>query len=1544
MVRLLPKRIWTLLLLTAAYLPLLSQSYMMNGTPITDCTGFFQDSGGGAAGYGLNENFTTVICSDGTEGTHIQLVFSSIDIGTNETITFYDDDGPTPGTEYDPAFLMDPDNPFIIQATAANPTGCLTIVFTSDGVDSGNSGWSADINCVTACQIITSELINTTPDVMPVDTGWIDICPGERVEFLGRGLYPQNGVVYQHSDLTSSFEWDFGDGNTAVGPNVTNVYNEPGGYVVQLAITDQFGCGNTNFISQRIRVAPYPNFSYDELVDPTLCSGDSLMVSSSVDAASGSNLIATPDTASFVQERSRSDTLLLPDGSGGQYQESINFTEFRPGATLTNPADICFVSLDLEHSYSGDLDIELICPDGTSIFLLDYPSGTGSTNFGEPWATGPVDGNSTDLTPGIPYTYSFVEGAANGTLEDFENAGAPTYTYTTVPSIPGGQTYTYNDQYFPPGDYQPEESYANLVGCPLNGEWSIRVTDNLGLDNGWLFGWSIAFKDYLYPEIEVFSPPIVDWGWEDNPTVLVNTPDNLEASPVNAGVAAYTFWVEDDFGCRNDTTLNFEVLPPTHPDCFNCDMQFTEQEDVVLCEGDVAALDLSQTTPLEVPITFERFPQYELGNANHPPGNGYNSPLNVNNLNPAFITDPTVDIESVCFSLSTDFLSDINVVLVSPLGLQLPLALANGGASNEGYVNTCFTPDAALSINAGTPPYTGDFRPEGNWNVLNGSPINGNWTLLITDGFGPLQFGEFLEWSITFNTQNEYTYTWTPANGLTCDDCPTPTANPTSSTLYEVLIEDPYGCSVLDTVFVGVIEDVPAPNVSCQEVDEDLLFSWDPIPGVLEYEYNIYLPAGPQGWTGPTTDTDVLVTGLNNGDMVTVEVRAYFQGAPIDCPVPIGSATCTSTFCGLELGVPAVTDASCFGFSDGGLTVDIIDGEAPFTVTIGGTTYNETTISGLPAGNYDYVVGDANGCTVMDMIVISSPDSLFADASQTVQSCNGLDESEALVVAGGGGGSYTYAWNDAQNQVSSTATSLSPATYEVVVTDNLGCSVQATVDVNELEPVDFNFLIRPPTCNGFTDGGVGVNQVTGGLGMVETDYNYLWEDGTTDMLRNDLPGGVTYSITVTDAQGCSATQSRDLEDPIPVSFDFAVTQPSCFQFNDGAAEVVNIAGPHDGPYTIQWGPQAANQITALATDLLAGVYNVTVEDEEGCTTTESVTVDQPEGLSIDFSVKDNECFGYTDGAITASVSGGVPGFVYDWSNGLSGASIADLVAGDYELTVTDANGCETIQSTSVNQPIELIASIEATPVSCFGDRDGMLTILTEGGTPPFQYSLDNQNFVGSNVLIGLEGGNYNVFIRDVNGCQFLTTADIAEPAELDVDAGPDLEIVFGDSTQLAAAVVNAQGLVEYVWQAPYDGTLSCTECEKPFASPEFTIDYEIYIIDENGCEATDMIRVFVDKPKLAIVPTGFTPNGDGMNDLLLVHGRPGTQVLTFQIFDRWGEMIYSDEDFPVNDPTRGWNGTYRDQMMNSGVFVWSMTVRHEDGTEEALRGQTTLIR
>lgn len=185
------------------------------------------------------------------------------------------------------------------------------------------------------------------------------------------------------------------------------------------------------------------------------------------------------------------DAIALPDGTGASYESTIAFSQFPQGAMVQHASDIVYTRLDLEHSYSGDLDIELVCPDGASVHLLDYPSGTGSANLGEPFASGAVDAVSSDLTQGIPYAYTFVNSASLGTIPQFV-ADAPTYTYTTVVSEQTGQSYSYTDTYIPSGEYEPVESYASLVGCPLNGDWTIRVTDNLSQDNGWLFGWSLG--------------------------------------------------------------------------------------------------------------------------------------------------------------------------------------------------------------------------------------------------------------------------------------------------------------------------------------------------------------------------------------------------------------------------------------------------------------------------------------------------------------------------------------------------------------------------------------------------------------------------------------------------------------------------------------------------------------------------------------------------------------------------------------------------------------------------------------------------------------------------------------------------------------------------------------------------------------------------------------------------------------------------------------------------------------------------------------------
>jgi gliding motility-associated-like protein len=180
--------------------------------------------------------------------------------------------------------------------------------------------------------------------------------------------------------------------------------------------------------------------------------------------------------------------------------------------------------------------------------------------------------------------------------------------------------------------------------------------------------------------------------------------------------------------------------------------------------------------------------------------------------------------------------------------------------------------------------------------------------------------------------------------------------------------------------------------------------------------------------------------------------------------------------------------------------------------------------------------------------------------------------------------------------------------------------------------------------------------------------------------------------------------------------------------------------------------------------------------------------------------------------------------------------------------------------------------------------------------------------------------------------------------ELVIPQAPQVSINLGEIITVTSFPVNNQGPTTITWIPPYEGTLSCTECYNPEVNTQNTLTYLVYAIDSLGCEAENQLTVRVQKERVVEVPTGFSPNGDGQNDLLLVHGKSGTRVTLFQVFDRWGELVYQAGDFPINDPNTGWDGNFRGKAMNSGVFLWNLEVEYIDGFTESFKGSTTLVR
>lgn len=511
-----------------------AQTYNISqgGTVIT-CSGTFYDSGGAGGNYSLGENNMITFCP-GTPEQKISLQFTSFDIdGTNSNVICFFDGVGTGGVSYGCNSNLDNLGlPFIV--TSNDVSGCLTITFNSVSAIATGTGWTALISCTTPCQQVFSVLDHTDP---PSLGGNVDICPGDTVTFYGKGNYPQNGIGYTQSDATSTFLWNFGDGTTGTGSIASHVYTIRQGYDVKLKVTDLHGCISPNDIGERVRVSTIPVFPGTNAMPDTICIGSTSNLTGVVTGTQWSNM---PQTVI-------AGTTFLPDGSGVSYQTSLNFDVFNPGQTLTNVNDIIQMCANMEHSYMGDLTITLSCPNGSYVTLLDYANNLGGgTFFGVP-----ID-NDADLNPGTGWTYCW---SPNATIGDMNS-----HTGGTMAASPPNYNETGENGH----------TFESLVGCPLNGDWTITVTDNLNSDNGFIFWWGLDFNPAIFPSAWSYTPTFQNnsqsMSWSGNGIITPNG-SMVTIQPTVSGIETYIFTATDNAGCPYDTSLNIFIRPQSDPLC-----------------------------------------------------------------------------------------------------------------------------------------------------------------------------------------------------------------------------------------------------------------------------------------------------------------------------------------------------------------------------------------------------------------------------------------------------------------------------------------------------------------------------------------------------------------------------------------------------------------------------------------------------------------------------------------------------------------------------------------------------------------------------------------------------------------------------------------------------------------------------------------------------------------------------------------------------------------------------------------------------------------
>ncbi len=450
----------------------------------------------------------------------------------------------------------------------------------------------------------------------------------------------------------------------------------------------------------------------------------------------------------------------------------------------------------------------------------------------------------------------------------------------------------------------------------------------------------------------------------------------------------------------------------------------------------------------------------------------------------------------------------------------------------------------------------------------------------------------------------------------------------------------------------------------------------------------------------------------------------------------------------------------------------------------------------------------------------------------------------------------TYTWSPTDNITSNNGSYItiqSPLdnpneTFNVIVTNSYGCTGTASFTVHELPQLYITPHNGSVYCYGWS-GCVSID-VSGG----NPPYAYSWLNGNmTNQNCNVSPG--TYTVTVNDANNCSYTSTVTLSQPPQLHASITnYTNVKCNGGSDGTA-TVSASGGTPG-YTYHW---SDGENTQTATNLSASTYTVTVYDTHNCTTTATVTINQPAPMTINTDVGNVLCNGDNSGSIIiTSVTNGTPPYLYHWPDGTTTTtnSIHNLPAGTYQVTVTDANNCSIVVPVIITQPSALtVQNLNYTPSICQNSQNGSISVSATGGTPSYQYSISNQSNNNGNFT-GLSVGNYFITITDQNGCT--TTAHISiNPKPDPVAAFTQTSCAYlGGPTSFTNTSLNA---TSFIWDFGDETTSTATNPQHIYSSANN--NYGVYCVTLtaiNDCGISKYTQSIYEEPAKCVCNTIFT--------------------------------------------------------------------------------------
>jgi len=462
------------------------------------------------------------------------------------------------------------------------------------------------------------------------------------------------------------------------------------------------------------------------------------------------------------------------------------------------------------------------------------------------------------------------------------------------------------------------------------------------------------------------------------------------------------------------------------------------------------------------------------------------------------------------------------------------------------------------------------------------------------------------------------------------------------------------------------------------------------------------------------------------------------------------------------------------------------------------------------------------------------------------------------------------------------------------------------------------------SCFGGSNGAITIN-ASGGIGP----YSYSWTPNIGNGANvNNLPAG-TYSVSILDVNNC------------PGSFTASITQPSLLTVSTNS--VSTLCGTSNGsvsatpsggivPYSYSWTPGNGN--TATVANLAAGVYSLVITDANGCSSNGTATVSNSNGPSVNCTVSNVSCFGGTNGAAMAQVSGGTSPYTYAWTpTGGTNATASNLSAGSYALQVTDNSGCIGTTSVTITEPTQIILSETIIPSSCTNDN-GSVSVVVSGGTGPYTYTWSPSGQTGTSISNLAPESTPSLAVSDAQDCATSESYLIPGTGTINVTATPiSTTILEGQSV-----IMNAFGATSYEWSPPDD--LSCPTCASTSASPTATTLYTVTGTAPNGCTGQAEVMIYVTEVCGEIyIPTIFSPASlNTENKQACVYGNCIAE-LDYSIYDRWGQIV-----FQTKDQNACWDGKYKGKELNAGVFAYKLTIKLQNGDFVIRSGNLTLLK